>query len=259
MKFGELKYNDVENVHIKYCKLVLNVGKTTWNFAAMAECERYPMYVEFHCRAVKYWCKLITCDRQRYISKCYLLMFQHDASGRHNWASDMRILLCSLGFGHVWYEQSVGDIKHFLCIFKERLKDISRQEWFSRASICCPEYLDYNPSPFASPHINLIGCYKRRRIFSLLRTKSLPIKNNLLRLGICNDNLCEKCPGIFVENEYHYLFRCSAYTEYRVIHIPDRYRLDPSIKKLNELLQTNDTHLISSIIKFIIQSKIVSI
>ena len=83
--------------------------------------------------------------------------------------------------------------------------------------------------------------------------------NNLLRLGICNDNLCEKCSGIFVENEYHYLFRYSAYTEYRVIHIPERYRLDPSIKKLNELLQTNDTHLICSIIKFIIQSKIVSI
>ena len=154
--WGVKKYNDVENVHIKYCKLVLNVGKTTWNFAAMAECERYPMYVEFHCRAVKYWCKLITCDRQRYISKCYLLMFQHDASGRHNWASDMRILLCSLGFGHVWYEQSVGDMKHFLCIFKERLKDISRQEWFSRANICCPEYLDYNPSPSALPHISIL-------------------------------------------------------------------------------------------------------
>ena len=107
--WGVKRYEKVDNVHMKFCKIVLNVGKTTWNFAAIAECGRYPMYVDYHLRAIKYWCKLITSDKERYISKCYSLMFQHDSSGRHNWASDIRILLCSLGFGHVWFAQSVGD------------------------------------------------------------------------------------------------------------------------------------------------------
>ena len=249
--WGVKRYNNVENVHIKFCKIVLNVGKTTWNFAAIAECERYPMYVDYHFRAVKYWCKLIMSERERYISKCYLLMVKHDASGRHNWASDMRILLCSHGFGHIWYEQSVGDLKQFLYIFKQRLKDISRQEWFSRANDCCPEYLNYNPSPFAAPQVTLIECYRKRRIFSLLRTKSLPIKNNLLRLGMCNNNLCEKCSGVFVENEYHILFRCSAYVELRLMYISNYYTVEPSIAKLHQLYKSNDKHTISKVIEFI--------
>ena len=252
--WGVKRYTDVENVHIKFCKIVLNVGKTTWNFAAIAECNRYPKNVDYHYRAVKYWCKLITSDKDRYTSKCYSLMYQHDASGRHNWASDMRILLCSLGFGYTWYQQSVGDVKYFLYIFKERLKDISRQEWYSRAQHCCPEYLDYNPSPFASPHIKLIVCYKKRRIFSLLRTQSLPIKNNLLRLGICNNNLCEKCSGVYVENEFHILFRCSAYTELRLDYIPNYYVAEPSIPKLHQLYKSNDKQLISRVIVFITKS-----
>ena len=123
----------------------------------------------------------------------------------------------------------------------------------------CPEYLDYHPYPFRAPHTELIQSYKERRIFSLFRTLSLPLKNNLLRLGITNNNLCEKCSGIFVENEYHYLFRCAAYNELRLIYIPEIYRLEPSMQKLYPLLQTNDIHIISSITKFIIKSNIVSI
>ena len=68
----------------------------------------------------------------------------------------------------------------------------------------CQEYLNYHPYPFIAPHTELIQSYKERRIYSLLRTFSLPLKNNLLRLGIRNNNLCEKCSGTFVENEYHF-------------------------------------------------------
>ena len=252
--WGVKKYDYIENVHLKFCKIVLNVGKTTWNFAAIGECGRYPMYVEYHCRAIKYWCKLISSDRNRYIHKCYSLMYQHDAIGRHNWASDMRILLCSLGYGHAWYEQSVGDVKYFIHLVKERLKDISCQEWHSSANNYYPEYLNYHPFPFAAPHTELLDAYAKRRVFSLLRTKSLPIKNNLIRIGLCNNNLCEKCSGVYVENEFHILFRCSAYSSLRLAYIPDAYTLQPSILKLYQLLSTNDRHLINRITEFLIKS-----
>ena len=257
--WGVKRYDYVENVHVKFCKLVLNVGKTTMNFAALSECGRHQMYVCYHYRAIKYWCKLIESQPNRYINKCYTPLYQLDQSERHNWASDLRILICSLGYGHVWYQQSVGDVKYFLFNIKQRLIDISHQEWHAKVEHQCPEYLDYHPYPFIAPHTEFIQSYKERRIFSLLRTFSLPLKNNLLRLGITNNNLCEKCSGIYVENEYHYLFRCSAYTEYRAIYIPDRFRSEPSVQKLNILLQTNDINLMCSIIRFILESKLVSL
>ena len=52
--WGVKRYEYVENVHIKFCKIVLNVGKTTWYFSVIAECGRYPMYVDYHLRAIKY-------------------------------------------------------------------------------------------------------------------------------------------------------------------------------------------------------------
>jgi len=56
------KYEDIEKVNLRFCKVVLGVGKATWNFAAIGECGRYPLYVEYHVRAIKYWCKLVTTE-----------------------------------------------------------------------------------------------------------------------------------------------------------------------------------------------------
>ena len=217
------------------------------------------MYVHYHHRAIKYWCKLLTTDENRYIRKCYKLLHQLDSSGRHNWASDLRILICSIGFGHVWYEQSIGDVKCFLSMVKQRLEDVSRQEWHAKVEHYCPEYLDYHPYPFYAPYIGIVQSYKERRVFYLLRTRGLPIMNNLLRFGITYNNLCEKCSGTYVENEFHILFRCFAYSELRSYYLPESFTKSPSVKKLNQLLKTNDVKLITAVIKFILKTEIVLI
>ena len=252
--WGVRKFDDVEQVHIHFCKVVLNVGKTTRNFAAYGECGRYPLYVDYHCKAIKFWCNLIVSEDNKYVSKCYKLLHRHDTSGRRNWASDMRILLSSLGFGYAWYAQSVGDTKYFLQLVKQRLLYCSRQEWYTKVNLQCPEYLDFHPTPFAAPHIELIQSYNKKRIFSLLRTFSLPLKNNLLRLEMSYNNLCEKCSGVYVENEFHFLLRCSAYNDLRIKYIPELYRIEPSLDKLYKLLATNNVYTINSVIEFTIQA-----
>ena len=57
-------------------------------------------------------------------------MFYHAALSRvkendsYNWVSDVKQLLCSIGFGDVWYNQGVIDQTGFLCVIKQRLFDI---------------------------------------------------------------------------------------------------------------------------------------
>ena len=109
----------------------------------------------------------------------------------------MRILICSLGFGYAWYEQAVGDSKEFMHLIQQRFLDCSKQEWYSKVDFQCPEYLYFHPNPLVSPHHDLVQSFTKRRIFSLLRTLSLPLKNNMLRLNLANNNLCEKCNGVF--------------------------------------------------------------
>ena len=249
--WGVRKYEDIENIQVRYCKIVLNVGKTTWNFAVLGECGRYPMFVDYHIRAIKYWYKLITAEENKYNSKCYKLLYRLDAAGRKNWASDMRSLLCCLGFGIVWYSQTVGDIKLFISEIKERLVSISCQEWYERANHLCPEYLNYHPSPFAAQYTTFINSYHKRRLFALLRTKSLPIRNNLLRLNITTNNLCGMCNGVYVENEYHIFFRCIKYSNERAKYLPTSLTVNPSINKLYNIIMCGNNSLTNNIISFI--------
>ena len=54
-----------------------------------------------------------------------------DDVGKQTWASEINGLLYRNGFGHVWVNQGVGDVEHFLALYKQRLVDISTQEWHS--------------------------------------------------------------------------------------------------------------------------------
>ena len=98
--------------------------------------------------------------------------------------------------------------------------------------------------------------YSKRRIFSLLRTHSLPLKNNLYRWNIVDNNLCEKCigRGVFVENEFHLLFRCNDYNVLRESLIPEYYRIRPSLEKLSLILNTDDLHIIEIVTEFILRA-----
>ena len=44
----------------------------------------------------------------------------------------VRDLLSRLGFMDVWVYQGVGDIKIFMEVFKQRIKDVFIQDWHSR-------------------------------------------------------------------------------------------------------------------------------
>ena len=50
-------------------------------------------------------------------------------------------------------------------------------------------------------------------------------------MNIVNNNLCERCSGTYVENEFHLLFRSKAFDKLRKTFIPEYYRKQPSIEK----------------------------
>ena len=51
-----------------------------------------------------------------------------DENGEKCWATEVREPLCKTGLYFVWL-QSVGDVKSFLYVFKQRLLDMFTQEW----------------------------------------------------------------------------------------------------------------------------------
>ena len=83
---------------------------------------------EFAC-CIKYLTKLITMPDHRFSKQCYNMLRSLEESGRITWASKIKSLLFKHGFGFVWISNEVGDSKTFIKLFKQRIVDITLQNW----------------------------------------------------------------------------------------------------------------------------------
>ena len=50
----------IERVHIKFCKILLGVKKSTPDFMIYGELGRYPLDISIKLRMINYWFKLVT-------------------------------------------------------------------------------------------------------------------------------------------------------------------------------------------------------
>ena len=66
-----------------------------------------------------------------------------------------------------------------------------------------------------------------------------------------SNNLCEKCIGTYLENEFHLLLRCEAYTEFWKNFYSKTLQETSIFRQTFILLQTDDVHTINSIIDYI--------
>ena len=80
-------------------------------------------------QAIKYWLKLLYMPNHRYPRQCYLMLISLTDTGKITWATHIKSLLFEFGFGYAWLANEVGNRSHFLDLFKQRIKDISIQNW----------------------------------------------------------------------------------------------------------------------------------
>ena len=110
-------------------KYLLSVASNTSNCAVLGELGRYPLSVVYIVKCVKFWLKIVQDNSIRIRNSLYKMLKQYSDLGGQNWSMKVRNLLYRYGFGDVWLQQSVGDVNHFLSIFKQRLIDTNFQEW----------------------------------------------------------------------------------------------------------------------------------
>ena len=194
-------------------------------------------------------------DNSRYPKKCYLQQHRHCEMGRHNWAWEIKKLLLSAGFGYIWYMQSIGDVKLFLSRFKDVLKCMAHQNLVSNISDTFKLYNKITPFDTIPFYIGYCLSLRERRIITLLRTFCLPIGNNLFRMKLASNNICTRCNTDSIDNEFHFLFKCSMFVHIRLSSL-SKYANYDSDNLLASLLNSNDPRIIDNCIRFIKQSGI---
>jgi hypothetical protein len=234
--WGVTYYDKIEQVQRKFCKFILQVPSQTPNEAVLGECGRVPLCTIYMVKAVKFWLKLQKMSNERYPRGCYNMLSIFNKHGKINWVTHIQNIICSTGFGHVWLNQTVGDVNSFISNFKQRLNDMKVQEWCSKLQNCekLRTYANFKSLLEKEKYLDCIK-WSRHRI-SLTRFRcsahNLQIElgrrqNLLVENRICNH--CLKQNINIVENEYHMLLICSKYNLLRSKYIPENYRLYPTI------------------------------
>ena len=188
---------------------------------------RYPLYINSYVACLRYWFKLLHLDYHRLAKKAYLMLLDLDKAGKKCWVSSIREILCQTGFGIVWLQQGVGEIKGFLSIFKQRLIDMFIQEWNGtiRASDRYEPYRQFKTVFEREKYVSNIDVYCFRVAISQLRFNVLPLNNNIYRYNESfQKKNCSFCVT-YIENEYHFLYNCPIYNDLREKFLKDSIKL----------------------------------
>ena len=117
-----------------FVEIFWNFQASTANIFIRGECGRWPLYIDYFCKCIKYWVRLTRMNTYRYPYQWCRMLKNLDEVGRVTWATKVRELLHLYGFfiGYIWFYENVGDEALFLKNFKQQLIDCSVQDWSSK-------------------------------------------------------------------------------------------------------------------------------
>lgn len=248
----------IENVQNNFCKFVLNVPINAPNVAARGECGRVTVKVHCILKLIKYWCKLLQMEDSRLPRACYSMLYNLDRNGRKTWASHVKHILFKLGFGIVWISQEVGNITLFINEVNQRLVDQAKQDWHAELDKYSKLTLMKETKSLLEPekYLNYLELSKYRSAMARFRCSSHNLNIEVgRRLGIEPEQrhcrLCLNIGEVLVEDEYHFIFQCTAMTELRTLYLPQKYIQNPTSENYVALFQSNKKDVVQGLAKYI--------
>ena len=233
--------------------------QTTQNECIYGELGRMPLQIRRFVRIVKYWLNIVIGLKSHLVNICYSACVRTlDVNTKPNWARSVRHLLCSNGFGEVWYNQGVGNIEAFIQVFKNTLRDIYKQDWNATVTISpkCRFYKCIKPFHQPSEYLSIVVPQSHRTAMTRLLVSSHSLRIETGRwtrpVTLRNERKCTTCNKL--EDEYHFLLECSRYHQIRKKLIPEYYWKTPSMFKVVKLLQCNDGKIIKGLAKYIYEA-----
>ena len=230
--------------------------QSTHNLAICSELGLYPMIIERQVRIIKYWLKLNSNENANIILyNVYRGMVEDLSKGAVNWLSKVKYLLEYNGFADIWMYPDSVIASHFIPVLRQRLMDTYITNWREGMETCSSLSLyrnlktDYRPAPYLYRVLNR----KYRNAIAKLRLSSHRLFIETGRYtGVPRDERkCVYCELNDIEDEYHFVLRCSKYQILRNQYIPRYFTINPSMFKFLELLNSNKLKTLNNLAVFI--------
>ena len=149
-------------------------------------------------------------------------------SENHEWIQSIQYLLSTNGFRNVWLRPNEVDQKTFHEVFKLRLFDQHKQNYFSKINSSSRfELLSSLKSDFKrSNYIDKIKNPDIRKIFTRLRIDNNILNDCKMRFNQISSDHCSSCTGQ-KEGVEHFLLDCSYFKQQRdnfIDFVSNQYR-----------------------------------
>ena len=255
--WGFSQANAIERVHLQFCKRLLGVKKTTQNDFIYGELGRTSCITKRYILIIKYWFKILLSEDVKYIKLVYNMMLEDLElnANKTNWTSLLPHLLFSMGFNEVWIQQGVGNINNFISVFKQRLTDNFIQNWQSRLAESSRAIFYRSFATFQfQPYLDKVNVFKYLQAYSKLRMSSHRLEVEAGRWVRQNrvpilERKCSFCN--ILEDEYHFVIQCAAYSELREKYISKYFWKRPNMFKFVELINSSNINYIRKLCIFI--------
>ena len=241
----------IERVHMKFCKLLLKVKKSTPDFMIYGELGRYPLEVSIKLRIINYWFKLVTGKPDKLSVILYnFAIAKHDTNIL--WLRHVKSILDNCGWSYVWNNIFFVNKTWLHETVKQNLIDQFKQNWLATLQIS-PKALNYRLYKDTLECERYFSILDDKQIYLLLKFRTLNMKlpietgrwQNLER----ENRKCSLCDSNDIGDEYHYIFNCSVFNDCRKQCIKFHYRNRPV--KFHDLMNSKSCSKLNKLCKLI--------
>ena len=254
--WGYHEATDIELIHTKFLRRILNVRKSTNLTALYGELGRVPLVVHRKIIMIKYWIKILNHSDSSLIKKMYMLL-KSDTDRRNyngkNWAYQIKSILQEHGLEFIWNQQFETEIP--FSIIKQRIHDMYYQKWYAEInnSSRLMSYCIFKHEFALEKYLSLQIENKYKVALTRFRTSSHDLFIESRRYDRTDRNLriCKSCNMSKIEDEFHFLLVCPMYRELRRKYLKAYFCHWPTLHKFDILLSSTSFKTVLNLSKFI--------
>ena len=226
--WGAYDISTVERALTNFYRYLLRLRRNSPTPLACGELGRHSIKTWIWPRMIDFWVDTVHASNDSARHAAYNVQLRALNSGAKCWATAIRRILQETGFGDVWANQFVSYPNAFKYEFKQRCKDMDSQEWQHKVSTfgslrtyrlikTSLEYEKYLDFPLSQNYLNL---------FTRIRGGLTEIRMNTGRWGWegnlpAERRFCTFCNLEQVEDEFHVIFVCPAWSTFRMELYPE--------------------------------------
>ncbi len=210
--WGSKTYKNCEDVILRACRFYCGVHRLTPIPGIQGDFDWLDCRSRSILESVRLFNRFLKMDNNRLNKKVFMW---DQALCRENWSSSFKLVLDDMSLSNYW----VNNIVIPLEITKAKVHERLERDWKHHCSTKdkLRTYRLFKQDMTVASHLNCNMPKYSRSLISQLRLGVLPLRietGRFVRLPEA-DRLCQVCSDNKIENEYHFLFECAEYTEYR--------------------------------------------